>query len=300
MIGIVILNYNSWEDAITCIASIKQTTRCMYRIYLVDNKSTDNSLFYLNETYRDDSDVIIIESTENKGYAQGNNIGVRRALKDGMSEILISNTDVIFQNSAIDNMIVALESREDVAVVGPRIFDINGNDSQFASKLLTFMRFLRSKKPFCFLDKWGFKSGRYYQYDQLKPFTFYGMVSGCCFLIKTLEFENINFFDEHTFLFYEEDIVAYGLFRYMKMTMITPKALVVHNHSKTIKKEGLAFSRYHRCCSALYVLRTYVRINRFQLLVVIILIVTPFCVKSIYNRSYRKYLKKIINYLLIC
>ena len=66
MIGIVILNYNSWEDAITCIASIKQTTRCMYRIYLVDNKSTDNSLFYLNETYRDDSDVIIIESTENK------------------------------------------------------------------------------------------------------------------------------------------------------------------------------------------------------------------------------------------
>ena len=40
MVGIVILNYNSWDDTRECIKSIQNAEQMLdYRIYLVDNCS---------------------------------------------------------------------------------------------------------------------------------------------------------------------------------------------------------------------------------------------------------------------
>ena len=50
-LGIVILNYNTPNDVEKCIDSIKKYCTESFRIYLVDNCSTDNSVEYFNRVY---------------------------------------------------------------------------------------------------------------------------------------------------------------------------------------------------------------------------------------------------------
>lgn len=44
MTGIIILNWNGWEDTIDCLKSLKQITDTEYFIVLVDNGSNNNSV----------------------------------------------------------------------------------------------------------------------------------------------------------------------------------------------------------------------------------------------------------------
>ena len=91
MVGIVILNYNNWKDTEECVRSIlEKELRTDYQIYLVDNASpaqpSEEQKRFLRE-----AGAVQIRSEENRGYSAGNNLGIRRALDDGCSAVLISN-----------------------------------------------------------------------------------------------------------------------------------------------------------------------------------------------------------------
>ena len=99
MLGIIILNYQTWEISIRCMESIKDTIgEIPYHIYLVDNASPilmpeicQNYLAKHRET------VSFLQAAENRGYAAGNNIGIRQALDDHCEYLLITNNDIVFQ-----------------------------------------------------------------------------------------------------------------------------------------------------------------------------------------------------------
>ncbi|MGI6587877.1 MAG: glycosyltransferase [Peptococcia bacterium] len=57
--------------------------------------------------------IFIITMEKNRGYAAGNNAGIKKALDTGCEYIVISNPDVIFYNKAIDRLIAMLESRKE-------------------------------------------------------------------------------------------------------------------------------------------------------------------------------------------
>ncbi len=44
---IIIVNYNGWKDTIECLESLQNVTYPNYRVIVVDNNSTDNSLEYI-------------------------------------------------------------------------------------------------------------------------------------------------------------------------------------------------------------------------------------------------------------
>ena len=50
-IGIVIVNYNTYDELIGCIKSIREKIKCKYRIYVVDNGS--------NKEIKDQIDMLI-------------------------------------------------------------------------------------------------------------------------------------------------------------------------------------------------------------------------------------------------
>lgn len=53
MTGIIILNWNGWEDTIDCLKSLKQITDTEYFIVLVDNGSNNNSVEKIEEYLRE-------------------------------------------------------------------------------------------------------------------------------------------------------------------------------------------------------------------------------------------------------
>ena len=86
-LAFVILNYNTYEETTACIHSINDKIDTQdYRIIVVDNASTDNSLERLKETFSCQSGaevpvekIELLCNKENLGFARGNNTGIRYA-----------------------------------------------------------------------------------------------------------------------------------------------------------------------------------------------------------------------------
>lgn len=96
-IGIVILNYQTWELSLRCMESIHRICRdLLYRIYLVDNASERPMPDAVKSYVAAGKEIRFLQAKENRGYAAGNNIGIARALADGCDAILISNNDIVF------------------------------------------------------------------------------------------------------------------------------------------------------------------------------------------------------------
>lgn len=299
MVGIVVLNYNSAKDTLKCIASIEKFTALTYKVYIVDGNSKDNSYDVLSKHFWDHPNICILKSDINGGYSYGNNVGIKRAVEDGVDTLLVMNPDVILCNDAIGIMHEALYNNDDVAVVGPRIFGPDNKDMHFAAKPLTFSNFSLNRKPVNYLNKRKFRELRYHNIYPSKDLKFQGMVSGCCFMIKTSVFQKIKFFDEKIFLYHEEDILAYKILGKRMLSMISTRAEVIHNHSSTVKKEGMAFFRFHRSVSAYYVLKKYVKINPLQSFLTSLLITVPFLGLSVFDKSYRVLARPLINKIYI-
>lgn len=89
----IILNYNNYTDTINCIHSLQSTIRRdMYDIIVVDNNSSNDSVSQLRKCL---NDVEIIPNKVNRGYANGNNIGIKIAESRGYIYICILNNDTV-------------------------------------------------------------------------------------------------------------------------------------------------------------------------------------------------------------
>ena len=62
------------------------------------------------------------------------------------------------------------------------------------------------------------------------------VLSFCFFLIKTKVIEEINFFDENTFLYYEENITSSKLKNTKYKMLVNNNITIIHDHSASIDK----------------------------------------------------------------
>lgn len=86
MIALVVLNYNDYETTAEFISRV-EPYRNIHKIIIVDNQSSDDSFVRLTKFKSGKVDVI--QASVNKGYAAGNNYGIRYALEVYMPEYII-------------------------------------------------------------------------------------------------------------------------------------------------------------------------------------------------------------------
>ena len=121
--GIVILNYNDSENTSLILEDIKNY-KILDKIVVVDNKSTDDSVKKLKKY--ENNKIKILEAKENKGYAAGNNIGIKYLIKEEIIDnIIISNPDIIVTEESIKTLIKDLENK-DIDCVAPVVKEPNG------------------------------------------------------------------------------------------------------------------------------------------------------------------------------
>ena len=293
MIGIVILNYNTAEDVVECVQSIRKTTNCQYRIYVVDNRSTDGSMEILQTNFHDQADVVLLEADFNGGYSYGNNIGIKRAFDDGCDYILISNPDVIYYENSIDILYNDLVSNRNLGVVGPSTPSLDQDESQLLRKVYTPKVYLFSKKPFRSFSK-VFKSLKteypYPENTEEMPYLFRGMVRGCSFLISSELMRNIGLFDDNVFLYSEEWILAKKIADKNLMCGYDRRAKALHKEATSTSQSGTGFQSYHLYLSSFYYLKNYTDCKKSALYFFYMQNIVNYTVKSLRNRSYSKLL----------
>lgn len=289
--AVVILNYNTFEDSVVCIDSVKKYTTCSsYKIYVVDNASPDMSGQLLTSKYAQDDNVQVLISETNLGFSGGNNIGIRKALEEGFEYVYLLNSDIILQNDAFFFMQEAFASNKDVAIVGPSIYNPKGEYVQFARHGITAESYLTSKKFFKTFFFGKKNKSRFIDYPVDKDFIFSGMVSGCCFGMSSPFIRQNNCLDDNLFMYYEEDILAYVLREAKKKAMIVNESRVIHNEGTSTQKKGdgkMLFTRFYRWTSVIYVLLNYAKLNRFVCKLLSLQNIGNWLVMSLYNKKYR-------------
>jgi GT2 family glycosyltransferase len=98
--GIVILNWNNYEDTLKCVDSCLKQRFTGLRIYVVDNGSTDGSREQLLQDICDPR-VVQIANGDNLGFSAGCNGGIRRAIDDGCQFVLLLNNDSVLTHDDV-------------------------------------------------------------------------------------------------------------------------------------------------------------------------------------------------------
>lgn len=224
--AIIILNYNDYATTEKLIEKIKGYDK-IDKIIIVDNASTDNSYQQLENKYKVNKKIDILESDKNLGYSGGNNLGIKYAIeKYNIDYFFVANPDIMFEENIIDEIENVLKENDDIGIVAPKVS--NGYNSW---RLPTYSKTITSM--FLFLNK---KFGNEVYKTQTQAINYVDVVAGSLFVMKTDVYKEIDGFDDETFLYYEENIIGYKLKNINKKSAILGNIYYDHNHATSIKK----------------------------------------------------------------
>lgn len=229
--GFIIVNYNDFKTTITLLENIKNY-HILDKIVVVDNCSTDDSYEQLSKLENDK--ITIIRSGENKGYASGLNLGAKYLINEYKEcNLIFSNADIVIDSEEdIEKLVKILHSKKSYGIVAPVIREHEGLNRGWKIpspiqdailNILVIHKYLRPKMLF-------------YKNDYYQSETLVGAVSGCFFGMKSTVLEDVSYFDENTFLYYEENIISTKLRDKKYDVVLTTDVSVFHNHAVTIDK----------------------------------------------------------------
>lgn len=234
----VIVNYNDYETTKRLLDNVKDY-KVLKEIVVVDNKSTDDSLKKLKKLKS--KKITIIDSGNNKGYSYALNVGCKYLINKykGLN-IVISNSDIIIDSDTDIKDLNSYISDKNV-IVGPTI--IQGNDLNRGFKIPTPWQDI--KQNIVFFGKRVLTNelsypDNYYHKDISKVDT----VSGCFFMISSKHLEDMGYFDENVFLYYEENIMGIKTKKLKKNIIVCNNIDVIHDHSVSIDKSLKRIKKY--------------------------------------------------------
>lgn len=118
-IYVVILNWNLPGETIACIRSLLEDGFASERILVVDNGSTDGSLERISAAF--DPSPRFLRSEFNRGFAGGNNLGIRQALGNGAQWVWLLNNDTIVPQGTRTQLERAIRMHPEIALFSPLI-----------------------------------------------------------------------------------------------------------------------------------------------------------------------------------
>lgn len=249
MIGVVILNYNTWQKTIECIESLLCSTQ-EYLCIVVDNCSTNDSFETIGDYIRLKklSNFCVIRTEKNGGFSYGNNCGLDYLLsiKPDLKYVVFTNNDIIFYKDSLSNL-VEIADKSNAFLVSPKIL----------TPSLTPTNDPWIKEP-SFMHSIGAVSNkkRMIRWDSILSPTKVYMTSGCCFLVRVDLFIKLGCFDENVFLYNEENILFYKASLVNYYAMVNPNAKVIHDHGSTTGRSNI-FVDNEYIKSSMYYWRVY-------------------------------------------
>ena len=266
-IAIIILNWNQIDLTLACLKSVFQSRidgQIEIEAIVVDNGSTDNSRKRLKEIQekrslsrqgRGEIEILrskfpnfkVIFNKENLGFAGGNNVGLRYALKKGADFIFILNNDTEIKNDCVLNLWQTFLDEEKIGIVSPKIYYAPGfefHKKRYQKKDLGRVIWYAGGK----ID-WDNVLGRHLgvdevdqgQYEKRKENEF---ATGCAFMAKRAVFEDVGLFDERFCLYLEDLDFSYRVAKAGFKLVFNPQAIVWHKNAGS-SSAGSALQTYY-------------------------------------------------------
>ena len=196
-IGLVTITYNSDSVLRDFLDSTLKQSFQNFIIYIIDNNSQDKT-FNILEEYSDDR-IVLIKNSKNVGVAKANNQGIKLALKDGCSQVLIINNDIEFEEHLFQKMLNIQKENNCSLVVPKMMYFDNPNHIWYAgSDFVKTKGFLPIHKGMRQKDEGKFDGVFQVEYAPT-----------CCLLVKKQVFEDVGFMDEKYFVYFDDTDFSY-------------------------------------------------------------------------------------------
>ena len=244
-IGIVILNYNTWEATVKLVEALQmQTIASDLVIVLVDNASPNGSydrLLELKDRYA--NVAAVLQTSANQGYAKGNNYGLQWLDENMHPEyVVIANNDIELPNDCLEKLAARFPSLERACIISPvqllpdgrKVYGWNLGSWWSDVKNLSFLYRWLDKRKSVQMTQSCKVSG-----EGQSPMPI-DLIPGSFMFAYFGRFKEIGFFYPETFLFVEERFVAYATRQAGYQNYMLPDMTYLHNHSQTI---NTAFSQ---------------------------------------------------------
>ena len=298
-IAILILNWNGWKDTLECLESIFNVSYPSYKVIVMDNNSSDNSLKMIRKWAREmklpykeyeenegevfsfDKGIILIKNKKNYGFAQGNNIGINYILNysDADYIFLLNNDTVIIDTNIFQKMIKAIEEDTQTGSVQPKLLYYQNKK-------------INSTGLICDIFGAVYHRGRfekdYGQYDKYKDSLF--AAAGAAILLRRSCLEILgDIFDEKFFAYYEDVDLAWRM-RLMGFKVIYfPETICLYKEGKTSGGPS-PYTNYLTCRNRLRsIIKNYSFRNLIWILPVAILLEFLLCLWLSFSRKNIKY-----------
>lgn len=235
-ISILIINWNSKDYLEKCLSIIEKTCQDLYlQIIVVDSGSFDGC----EKVVKKFKSVKFIQSDENLGFGQANNVGFKYVKND---LLLLLNPDTEIKPRSIHVLIEALQKLPQAGIVAPKLLNSDGSIQRTCVRaaptpLNCFFDAAILQKFFPNSSLWGsskvFTSSRPVEVEA---------VSGACMLLKTETFKRVGGFTKDFFMYGEDMDLCAKVRRIGLKIYHVPDAIVVHHGGCSTKSQLNEFS----------------------------------------------------------
>jgi GT2 family glycosyltransferase len=228
-VSVIIVNWNGEHFLKDCLGSLQEQSHRNFEVIFVDNFSTDNSLSTARRLASDlGIDVKFIELPSNRGFAGGNNEGLKYA---SGAYIALLNPDTIAEKDWMQRLVEALKTHPDAGICASKMI-VDGD---------------------CVIDSAGdgystfghaFKRGEGEPPDALSECAYvFGACAGAAIYRREM-INEIRLFDEDLFVIFEDtDLNLRAQLSGWKCFYVAD-AIVYHKVGGSMKKIGHQASYY--------------------------------------------------------
>lgn len=259
-VSFIILHYQDYETTVKCIQYIQKNIRYEnYYIIIVDNGSPNKSGALLKKKYIDSNIIHVVISDVNLGFAKGNNLGFQYAKNKLQSRfIVVINNDIFIEQENFIDVLIEKYYYTKAYVIGPDILtpskmhqnplrDVVCSEREVKKKIIIksiFLYYFYLKKLLHLEDKVNILENWFEKIDkknhdqnQWENDKINVVLQGACIVFTpTYIINENNAFSPETFMYGEEDLLAYKCQKKGYKTLYTPAIRVLHLNGETTSK----------------------------------------------------------------
>jgi len=261
-VSVIIVNWNTKELLRDCLSSVYEHAGDIdYEIIVIDNASIDGSAEMVKNDFQQ---VILMENSDNRGFATANNQGM--AVAKGRYMLLL-NSDTVVLDNAIANIVNFADENPQIAVTGCRVLN---PDRTLQRTCFMFPSVLNMLLSSTYLYKL-FPKNRFFGREQMtwwnrNDVRQVDVVTGCFMLVRREAIDQVGMMDEQFFMYGEETDWCYRFREKGWKVMFAPVGQIIHFGGQSTAQKPVAmivqlrlsilkFMKKHYCRSTYLIAR---------------------------------------------
>lgn len=192
--SLIIVSYNSPTVQETLSSIFRNPPSVPFEVIVVENNHAANAVSDIIHNF---PSVQVIVNRRNRGFAQGNNIGIAHAQG---ATLVFFNPDIILKKNTLNSLFKKISADKTIGVIAPKLINSNGT-LQYSCRRLPTLSAVISR--FVGIPSHSLKRYEMRDYDHTKERDV-DWCSGAFLMTRKEVLDKVGIWDEHFFMYLED------------------------------------------------------------------------------------------------